>query len=572
MGFLNFYVTKLLTDITAVDTTITLETPPTVPSGRLVLEARNVSQREILSYTSVVGNQIQGVVRGVGGTTAKPHSKNGLVEMNVTAQDLQDLYDAFASFSSTNGSGWITAVTLPSSVVYNGNHSYTITYPVSVASIKSNGTRTRFTRTVTAPTQCTSLNGTNQYFSKTTPSGMTFVDDFAGGAWIYPIAYPVTEEVIESRYNGTSGWVLAIESTGQLRLSGFNAGVGNVSAVQSYQSIPLNKWTHVAAQLDMSTFTVSPTTSYIMIDGVDVPSQVFRAGTNPTALIQAGNLEIGSQNGGLLPFAGKIAQVFVTSAKVTQANMRTIMSQGITSADVTALSMISAYSFNNSINDLNTSNANNLTANNAAVATNVDSPFGNGLGGLLEYGITMNLSANGLTETVQVPTGCAIPTAGGVSAISYSNDSNPYLFPAEPHKHEISFISKIPDNIAFGGINTWYPGNCQLSVPIGAWLLGYQGNFNLKSTVSGVRIGSVALGVTGEFVNGNYSYPTALGHYDGDSSPEVILPVKKDIPVFIPALAVYILQAQIQANSGAETWSMRGDLGATIVYARNGYL
>lgn len=90
MGYQNFFATRLFTDIGAADTTITLENPPTPTSGRLTLEARNTSKREIISYTGVSGNDITGVTRGVGGTTATTHQKNALVEMNVTAEDLTD--------------------------------------------------------------------------------------------------------------------------------------------------------------------------------------------------------------------------------------------------------------------------------------------------------------------------------------------------------------------------------------------------------------------------------------------------------------------------------------------------
>ncbi len=90
MAYQNFYTTKLYTDVSAADTTITLETPPTVTSGRLVLEARNVSKREVIKYTGVSGNQVTGVLRGQGGTTAQTHLANTLVEMNLTAEDLED--------------------------------------------------------------------------------------------------------------------------------------------------------------------------------------------------------------------------------------------------------------------------------------------------------------------------------------------------------------------------------------------------------------------------------------------------------------------------------------------------
>lgn len=90
MGYENFYATRLFTDIGAADDTITLEQAPAETSGRLTLEARNPTKREIISYTGVSGNDITGVSRGQGGTAATTHIKGALVEMNVTAEDLDD--------------------------------------------------------------------------------------------------------------------------------------------------------------------------------------------------------------------------------------------------------------------------------------------------------------------------------------------------------------------------------------------------------------------------------------------------------------------------------------------------
>lgn len=90
MSWQNFFATKLFSDVSDVATTITLETAPTVTAGRLVLEARNTGQREIIKYTGVVGNQITGVSRGQEGTTARSHLAGTVVEMNLTAQDLID--------------------------------------------------------------------------------------------------------------------------------------------------------------------------------------------------------------------------------------------------------------------------------------------------------------------------------------------------------------------------------------------------------------------------------------------------------------------------------------------------
>lgn len=332
--------------------------------------------------------------------------------------------------SDSLGTAWLPLGEAPDTFTYNGNRSYTLVFnSTDLTDTLSEGMRLKLTRTVSAQTQCTDLEASSsQYWNKTSPSGMTFTDDFVAGAWVKLESY--ARGSIISRYNGTSGWVLEILADGRVQLYGCNAGSSNVSLVQSYQSIPLNKWVHIAAQLDMSAYTATTTTSYVMIDGVDVPATVSRGGTNPTALVQEGDLQVGKDNTTNY-FDGKIAQAFVSSAKITQANVRTLISQGLTSALITTHSIASAYSFDNSANDLNTTNGNNLTAQGSAVATNIDSPFGNYLGGTLEYGIVASkptFSTN-TTVVVQVPEGCAIPTSGGISAVSYSTNKQPYGFP-----------------------------------------------------------------------------------------------------------------------------------------------
>lgn len=391
---------------------------------------------------------------------------------------------------STSGTptatGWVSGLTVPTTVTYNGNRSYSLVFnSVDITGTVSNGMRLRSTRLVAAPTQCTSLNGTTQYYSKSSPAGMTFTDDFVVSAWIKLTSYPTTRAVIASRFNGTSGWRFSVQASGVVELVGYNASSSNFSLVDSYQAIPLNKWVHVTAQLDMSSFSASPTTSYVMIDGVDVPATVSRAGTNPTALIQAGNLEIGSENSGTFFLSGKLAQVAVFNAKVTEATMQGYISQGLAGTET---SLISAYSFNNSITDLN-ANANNLTANGSAVATNADSPFAQDdtgtPSGTVDFGIiTSKVFSSNTTLTVQVPTGCTIPTSGGVSALSYSMVRTPYGFPAASNSWRLEWFP----GASVGGsasANTWVnPNGAQLSVPIGSWILGYEGMVSVGTSSS----------------------------------------------------------------------------------------
>lgn len=334
--------------------------------------------------------------------------------------------------------------------------------------------RLRTTRTVTAPTGAISLNGTTQYANKTSPAGMTFTDDFVVSAWVKPTSY--SDSGIISRYNGTSGWILEFTATGQIRLSGFNGGAGNTSYVQSYQSLPLNKWTHVAAQLDMSTFTATTTTSYVMLDGVDVPATVTRAGTNPTALVQAGNLEIGTFNAGAF-FPGNIAQVAIYNAKVTQANVRATISQTLSGSET---SLISAYKLDQAsgLTDLNTGNANNLTAQGSPTYS-TDSPFSVDAtgtpGGSYDYAIVQKIATT--VATVSVPEGNTIPTSGGVSAVDLSAYKAPFGMPQQQERWTIEFILATSTTAA-ATLNTWYnSGSAKLTVPVGSFVLGYTGNF-----------------------------------------------------------------------------------------------
>lgn len=381
------------------------------------------------------------------------------------------------AFDSTTAGGWISLGSTPNTVVYNGNRSYTLTFNgTDVTSKLSPGARVRLQRATTAPVQSTSLNGTTQYFSKAAPAGMTFTDDFTVSAWIKVNAFSGGNMHIVSRSDGTSGWGLALTTNGQVVLLGFNGALTNVSQVTSVQSVPLNRWVHVSANLDMSAFVTntdgSATGSCITIDGINVPATVTRGGSNPTALVQAGNLNVGNFNGGAFNFNGKIAQVAVFSSKITNATMITYISQGLAGTET---SLISAYSFNNSINDLNTTNANNLSSNGSAVATNADSPFGSQAGGTisnnLEYGIVQSSTfSTNSTVVVQVPEGGAFPTSGGIAAFSYSIAKAPFGMPVQRGKWQV-LANYLTQNIVSSGVsNTWYnPGSAQILVPNGEW-------------------------------------------------------------------------------------------------------
>lgn len=600
----SFLQKSLASGINNTDTTITLNNATSIPTDTAVdfiidridtNGSRTTGNVKELCKGVVSGSTIINVTRGLHGTTAQSHSSGAVVEFVASGAAWNDFASAFmAQHSQLDGShgavtatslsvsgtssftgavtlptgtvtspklatelqkGWEssyggTTVPAPNTVTCNGNRSYDLVFNgVDLTSSLSAGMRLRTTRTVAAPTQCTSLNGTTQYYSKSSPAGMTFTDDFTVSAWVKLSSY--ANGIIVSRFNGTSGWYLWVDSSGLVKLSGFNGGAANFKTIASYQSVPLNKWVHIGAQLDMSAGTATSTTCYVMLDGVDVPANVITGGTNPTALIQAGNLEVGAYNAGAAGtfFPGKIAQVAIYSAKVTQANIRATISQGLTGSET---SLISAYSFNNSINDLN-ANANNLTANGSAVATNADSPFGGQADGTisstLDYAIvTKTAFSTNTTVTVQVPEGCTIPTTGGVSAVSYSTQKAPYLFPAAIGKWKLIslFRSQVAttSNANFGSFNG---GGCKLTVPIGDWVVGYDmGLFNASTT--GVVFNLSPTDITG----------TAKGAEDLRYSSQIVAaaastaisPTNRRVPEQVTSQSGYVMYSQGATVSG----------------------
>lgn len=338
-------------------------------------------------------------------------------------------FDSVVVSGTATSQGWTPLGDVPDLVTANGNRNYDLVFNgVDHTSTLSPGMKLQLTRTVAAPDQCADLEASSsQYFSRTgaSVSGMTFTNNFTLSAWVKIESYGSL--MVVHRTDGNSGFQMYIANTGQVAVDCLNGSPANYFAWKSYASIPLNKWVHIAAQIDMTVTTNLPTTNYVMIDGVDVAGFAVRGGTNPTSLAQAGDLRIGAAHGGSNYFDGKIAQVAIYSAKVTQANILLTMSQGLSGSET---SLISAYSFDNAITDLN-ANANNLTANAGAAATATDSPFANAVAaGTLEYAEVNSVTfSTNTTVNVRVPDTCQIPTSGGVSAVSYSTQSNPYGLP-----------------------------------------------------------------------------------------------------------------------------------------------
>lgn len=379
------------------------------------------------------------------------------------------IYSTTPYAGASASTGYTNLGQSPSSVVYNGNRSYTCVFNnVDLTPSISPGMRIRTQRTVSSPTQSSSLNGTTQFWSKTSPAGMAFTDNFTVMGWVKLTSYGVSG-AIQGRMDSTSanGWAFRVGATGQVEIAVQNAGATNYRVLTSYQAIPLNKWVHVAQ-------TWAAGVSNIYIDGISASVMAaVTSGTAPTVATVGTDYAVGRPgafNGQYFP--GKVAQAAVFSTVLSQATIQSYISQGLAGTET---SLISAYSFNNTANDLNSTSANNLTANGSAVATNADSPFGgqgNGaISATLDYGIvqSVNFSTN-TTVVIQLAEGCTIPSSGGISAVSYSSNKVPYLFPSSSDKWTFSYSQGAASGAGVTG-SAWSLGTnfIQLMIPAGVW-------------------------------------------------------------------------------------------------------
>jgi hypothetical protein len=235
------------------------------------------------------------------------------------------------------------------------------------------------------------------------------------------------------------------------------------------------------------------------------------------------------------------------------------MSQGLSGSET---SLVSAYSFNNSINDLN-ANANNLTAQGSALATNADSPFtldANGVpSGTTDYAIVTKVVTS--TATVQVPEGCTIPTSGGVSAVAYSTQKAPYGMPTDESKWAVTYLmlNASTQSTPVGG--TWYnPSNQAILAPIGKWKCYHDGGIDFGRTTAGngdffTLLASTAASVTGaipESKTGSYA------EFAGASGGQRINPFYKSFNLDLTVATTYYRNI-MTSLAGMNAIGVRGD-------------
>lgn len=315
--------------------------------------------------------------------------------------------------STSNSNGWQT-LNYPLTYASNaGDKSFTVTTPNDLRGVVSAGMKLSVARSVTPPSQCMSFTASSsQFASKSSPTGITFTAAYTAEAWIYLNSYPTAGQGIVSRYDGTNGWQLTISAIGQINSNYFGGG-GN-TAFQSAQSIPLNRWTHIA----LAVTSVSSKTALMYINGTAIATS--SPASTATSLTQAGSLQVGATNSAS-PFDGYISEVRVWSVAQTAANIQANMTVNLVGNET---NLVALYEGNGVFTDA-TSNANNLTASGGAIATQVANPYN-----IIEYGIISNIAFSTPTTTLTIFTGIDsnIPNQT-LNNPQYSVAKEPFGFP-----------------------------------------------------------------------------------------------------------------------------------------------
>lgn len=442
----------------------------------------------------------------------------GIMNQDGTLKD--DPIRTALGLSDASQDGWeVFPYTMSVNSGYNkGQKEFELTVAnQDVTTLLSPGMRLRVERSTAAPTQCADFEASSsQYASKSTPSGITFTDDFTCEAWIKLESYTAGYIVCRLNSGLTNGWGLNLESNGVVTIRGLGS---SDRRYQSYQSVPLGKWVHIAASLDMST-----NSGKIYLNGVEIPS--LSTGSTGTSLIQSGDLVIGNRGGSSVYFDGKISDVRVWSTVRSASEIRDNMNQHLTGSET---NLVAYFPLNGNFEDL-TSNNNDLTASGGATATDTDNPLKD-----TEYAIITKVEYSSPNSIVTVFTGTDhnIPNMT-LDAPFYSTQKVPFGFPASRGKWLVESLS--------ADANTVTAPNkilgLDLQVPIGEWVM------SCKVSASVIRSAGTAvqasLGISTSPTAFNDPAAVASTQSRGDAQPYESSPQPiSNYPVSLAAQTTY---------------------------------
>ena len=449
-----------------------------------------------------------------------------------------------------------------SSVTENGNRSADITFASTVASILTPGMRLRTSRTVAAPTYMGgAFNGTNHYFTKVTCTSTlsTVTDNFTIMGFVEPTTYAFGYITGRTDATQTTGFFMRMAATGQIEVGVFNAGVGNYRFISTYQSLPLNKKTHVAASWASGTVV-------IYFDGVSVPvTAATTSGTNPTAAsAAAADFSIGRNGASNASyFTGYLSGFGVFNAVLSAATIRSYKNQVLSGSETNC---IGAWSLNNTGVNQQAAGTNDLTATNS-VGYTARSPYctdANGTAsGTYDWAIVTKVATT--VATVQYPEGNAIPTSGGISTVDYSGVEAPFGMPVTTGRWEVTAVyGATSGTVSISSLNQWFSMNSQLTIPVGDWQAEYQMTV-LFNGATNIQEGSTLLAPATP-TNATRTYDLTAGFYQAGATAAFLKQTfRKSASVSLSAATAYLFYVEVITNSGATTAQIAGSYGLGII-------
>lgn len=466
-----------------------------------------------------------------------------------------------ASLSSVNSGSTTGWTSLGYALTYganNGNKEFTVTIPNNLSTLLSTGMRLSIARSVTPPTQCMAFtSASSQYATKASPTGITFTGPFTCEAWIYLNSYTGQNQGIIGRTDGsTGGFFLSINSSGQV-VVGYAASSA-FTQWNSYQSVPLGRWVHVAAVVSS---VASKTLQGIYINGISVPTT--NTASAATTLTQTSNLSVGAYGAGVANtfFNGYISEARVWPVAQTAANIQANMAINCVGNET---NLIALYQGNGAFTDA-TSNANNLTATNGAVATQASNPYN-----ATEYFIITKVSYSNPTTTLTLlgGTDCTLPNQT-LNSPYYSTAREPYGFPANRSKWvaDMYFYAGSAATPGAGAIINI--SSLKLTVPTGEWLLGGEGVLYFGVSGNSTGVGQIGLNTSNNAMPADVRFQKSFYAQNSATGQEMFYSFSIRTPLLLASATDYFLVGKT-ANATTH-FDLRAE-APTLIQAESAYV
>jgi len=559
----DYYETTVAQPLASVDTDIYPDVMPAYEQCFGVIDPEGDAP-EMVFWTSKGANYVRcpsatdGEGRGVFQTTPQDwpagtkfgiYSVSAYLEAIVTGVAMQDGFLQARHFSSAidpnswqgTGESWTYGAS-------TGNKEFTYVISGDKTTKYTPGMRLQLPRVTASGYTCTDLEaGSSQYASKTSPAGVSFTDDFTIEAWVKLESYGGTYN-IASRYDGSDGFRLYVNTTGQVAIYGDGASTREFT---TSNALPLGLWVHVAATLDMSGAAAT-----IYFDGILIPNT--STGAAGTSLTQAGNLQVGAANGANF-FDGKISDVRIWSVVRTAQNVLDNMHKRLVGDET---NLVAYFKLAGDFVD-STANANTLTASGSATATAADSPFA-----ATEYGIVTGVVFATGNTTITLYTGQNLAPAENLSNVSYSGSKIPVGFPSDPARWTIVTRSAADRTTTSA---TYATLTDALVLPVGAWKLCLRATVYHTNSSSATRTVNITLSSdtsteTNPRTTLNLSSNTA-------AYPNVAITMTSpDADVLTTAATTFTLLGKISSSTNS-TFAVQGSTNLpTVIRAVCGYL